>query len=79
MDSDDAYSGQEAIDLIKERIRREQDVYKLILTDINMPGMDGIQMSKIITNILNLCCTSPINRENETKIYAVTAMNEQFI
>lgn len=41
---DVAYSGQEAIEKVSER--PQQALYTLILTDINMPEMDGLQMSR---------------------------------
>jgi CheY-like chemotaxis protein len=38
---DAAFSGQEGIDKFKQRIESTYKMYKLVLTDINMPGMDG--------------------------------------
>jgi CheY-like chemotaxis protein len=38
---DAAFSGQEGIDKFKQRIESASKMYKLVLTDINMPGMDG--------------------------------------
>ena len=49
-------------------------MFKLILTDINMPQMDGMVMSKKIFEMLE-----SYGIENNTKIYAITAMNEDFI
>lgn len=48
-------------------------MYTLILTDINMPEMDGLQMTKIIRKFVD------DNRNSNTidpVIWAVTAMNE---
>ncbi len=39
---DVAYSGVEGIKLVNKRIERSIKPYKLILTDINMPEMDGL-------------------------------------
>ena len=50
--SEVAYSGVEGIKMVNERIFRNIKPYKLILTDINMPEMDGLQMSKKIKKIL---------------------------
>jgi|LauGreDrversion4_2_1035121.scaffolds.fasta_scaffold777263_2 CheY-like chemotaxis protein len=51
--SDVAYSGAEAVKLVEQRLEKLHkfgcsEFYRLILTDINMPEMDGIQMSRII-------------------------------
>lgn len=40
-----AYSGEEALDLLKQP--KMNDV-KLVLTDINMPGMTGLDLLKIL-------------------------------
>ena len=42
-----AYSGKEAINLVNQRIEKIHkfgcsEIYSLILTDINMPEMDGL-------------------------------------
>ena len=110
---DSAFSAKEALQMIKERIMLGMGVHKLILTDINMPEIDGLQMSKMIKNNLkkmragkecsftnsnfdfdstsphlslpnqqprkNLSIESMLNQNLETKIYAVTAMNEEHI
>lgn len=39
---DSAFSGKEAIQLVKERLTLGLGVHRLILTDINMPEMDGL-------------------------------------
>lgn len=41
-DSHTASNGQEALDLVQEK----KDTYDLILTDVVMPVMDGIELSK---------------------------------
>lgn len=53
-------------------------MYDLILTDINMPEMDGMVMSKQIHELLYKS-TNTINEARNVKIYAVTAMNDEFI
>jgi CheY-like chemotaxis protein len=50
---DTAYSGAEALQLVEKRLDKLHkfgcsEYYRLILTDINMPEMDGIQMTKRI-------------------------------
>jgi CheY-like chemotaxis protein len=72
MNSDCAYSGKEGINLVKHRLSQGKMPYKLILTDINMPEMDGLQMSKTITQLLHV--HKPYYYGS--KIYAVTAMND---
>lgn len=46
-------------------------MYRLVLTDINMPGMDGFQMSQKMQDTMKL----HIFKE-EIHFYAVTAMND---
>jgi len=50
---DVAYSAKEAIGLVQKRLERLHSSYRLILTDINMPEMDGLQMSKRIKKMIN--------------------------
>lgn len=89
---DSAFSAREAIQLIKERTTLGLGVHKLILTDINMPEMDGLQMSKVIRKYLREQASAVKKSSSlalmaqeqqpsyyETKIYAVTAMNEDHI
>ena len=50
---DVAYSGGEALKLVEKRLEKLHkygcsEYYRLILTDINMPEMDGIQMTRKI-------------------------------
>ena len=45
---DSAYSAKEALQLIKDRLVDGKGIHKLILTDINMPEIDGLQMAKMI-------------------------------
>jgi len=39
--------------MISDRISQGLGVHRLILTDINMPEIDGMQMSKMIKRMLN--------------------------
>lgn len=55
---DSAYSAKEALQLIKDRLADGKGVYKLILTDINMPEIDGLQMAKIIKSQLLMLHTN---------------------
>lgn len=50
---DVAYSGHEGISKVTKRLVPPFNPYKLILTDINMPEMDGLQMSKEIKILLS--------------------------
>ena len=40
--ADQAVSGEEALMKCKQRMQRNQESYRLIVMDINMPGMDGV-------------------------------------
>ncbi|MDQ7056604.1 MAG: cache domain-containing protein [Persephonella sp.] len=53
-----AYSGEEAVNLLKNCSRK----YDLILMDWNMPGMDGIETSRKIKEVMDRYCDgmSPI-------------------
>ncbi|MBQ7266187.1 MAG: response regulator [Firmicutes bacterium] len=46
-----AISGQDAIEMVKERDKRKKP-YQLILVDLKMPGMDGIETTKRIRAIV---------------------------
>ena len=89
---DAAFSAKEAIQMISDRISQGLGVHRLILTDINMPEIDGMQMSKMIKRMLNKKKISQDNNNQilnstlvdnfpeqnyETRIFAITAMNEE--
>ena len=39
--SETANNGQQALDLVKQRLRNNKKMYKLIIMDYSMPVMDG--------------------------------------
>lgn len=49
---DTAISGEEAIMMVQQRISCKQPVYRLIVMDINMPGLDGVQTTANIRGFL---------------------------
>ena len=54
---DEAFSGSEGLEKVSARFQKRHTAncktfYPLILTDINMPGMDGFQMTKKIIEFL---------------------------
>jgi len=50
---DVCYDGEKAVDLVRNAIEEgESDRYALILTDCNMPVMDGYQASMEIRDLL---------------------------
>jgi len=51
--ADRAVSGEEAIMKCQSRIHRSLDAYKFIVMDINMPGMDGVQATAKIRQIVD--------------------------
>lgn len=46
--ADTAISGKEAIEKLRWRQRNRAASYKLILMDINMPVLDGVETTKLI-------------------------------
>ena len=67
-----AIDGVEAIKLVKERLRKGQPMYKLILMDYSMPRMDGPRCVKQIRELLTQLPAS----EKRPRICCVTAYNE---
>ena len=51
-------NGQEAIDLLKET-KILGITYKMILTDFNMPVMDGVEATKLMRKVLEECDYRP--------------------
>jgi CheY-like chemotaxis protein len=52
IDVETAISGEEAILLCENRIRHNQEMYRLIVMDINMPpGIDGVETTAKIRAI----------------------------
>jgi two-component system sensor histidine kinase BarA len=51
LEVDTVQSGKDAIKIIKENL--DKQFYKMILMDLNMPHMDGIQTTKEVRNIMN--------------------------
>ena len=64
-----AFSGQAALDAIKRQEAYQQEAYQivLILTDINMPGMSGLELLKRI----KACYT-------HLKVFLLTAYNDAY-
>lgn len=50
--SDNAISGEIAIDLVVSRIKNRQEMYKLILCDFSMPTMDGPTTTRKIRSFI---------------------------
>lgn len=46
-----ANNGQEALNIYKERKEKKEDAFGLIISDIQMPVMDGVEFSKAVRHI----------------------------
>ena len=62
-------SGQQSFDLVK-KMYKEGMKYKLILTDFNMPGLNGIEATKLIRNFLTN--EMKLERKDQPVIIGVT-------
>ena len=51
--TEQAISGEEALEKCKQRIKKGQEAYHFIVMDINMPGMDGVVTTKKIREIFD--------------------------
>ncbi|CAK77373.1 unnamed protein product, partial (macronuclear) [Paramecium tetraurelia] len=51
---DQAFDGFQAVEKVKQKMFKHCSAYKLIFMDIEMPGMDGFQTSKYVTNQSNM-------------------------
>jgi len=71
--ADEAVNGEEAVNKILEKNKKDSgESYKLILMDINMPIMDGIQASnivkeKIATGVIDFVPLIALSGENKTE------------
>ena len=45
---DQAVSGEEAVMMCRQRVKNRKEMYRLIVMDINMPGLDGVQATEQI-------------------------------
>ena len=43
-----AYNGQEALDIYRARKKAGQRLFDVVLTDINMPVMNGVELAKLL-------------------------------
>ena len=71
MQYDSAFSAMQGINMIENR-QRQNNQYKHIFLDINMPEMDGVEMVKILKE-------KEAEKEldfSNTIIYALTAIDE---
>jgi CheY-like chemotaxis protein len=68
-----AFSGEEALSLVQSRLTSATccKYFRLIIMDINMPGLDGFETSRRIWELLG-----PASPSSPTKILACTAQNQ---
>ena len=59
LNCDIAISGMEAIQRVKKRVRLAKPMYTLIVMDINMPVVDGVQATQTIREICEQQSLSP--------------------
>ena len=71
-DVNTASDGQEAVEAV-HRSLKENNPYKLILLDINMPEIDGLNTLSIIRLFEDL---AGVNYQDSTKVIMVTALDD---
>ena len=68
IDTDQAVSGEEAIMMCQQRSAKNHESYKMIIMDINMPGMDGVVATSKIREF-----NDPYVKRIEQKDYMIVA------
>mmetsp|Transcript_28636 Transcript_28636/g.43245 ORF Transcript_28636/g.43245 Transcript_28636/m.43245 type:complete len:131 (+) Transcript_28636:3415-3807(+) len=69
--SEAVVSGEEAILHFKKRIEAHEELYKLIVMDINMPVLDGKETTKALRKMI---ASMKVEPKPEVRIIAHTAM-----
>ncbi|CAD8213635.1 unnamed protein product [Paramecium octaurelia] len=69
VESDQAFDGFQAIEMVQQKMQQHCQIYKLIFMDIEMPGIDGFQTSKNILEITSnqtfiVICSAYDTQEN---------------
>ncbi len=59
-DVDIAFSGRKAIEMIRSAAQSKKNMYKMVFIDWQMPGMDGIETSKLIQQQTSIAQTPKI-------------------
>ncbi|CAD8096480.1 unnamed protein product [Paramecium sonneborni] len=81
-ESDIVYDGYQAINQIKKRLLQQQEQYKIILMDIEMPGLNGYQTSTSllqIDNKLNIIMCSAYDTEDNLSKALESGMKDYII
>ena len=73
-ESDNCTDGQEAINIIKERVNARLPMYKLIMIDFSMPVVDGPSATSAIRSYLT---EVGIAREHQPYICCMSAYSEK--
>ena len=71
LSSDYEYSGLDAIRLIQSKALQDKPQYKLIFMDLNMPGLNGQETTKIIRQFAD----DPIYSLQDTKIILFSCLS----
>ncbi|CAK82765.1 unnamed protein product (macronuclear) [Paramecium tetraurelia] len=69
IEADQAFDGFQAIEKVKQKLQQHCSTYKLILMDIEMPGINGFQTSKQILDLISnksmiIICSAYDTQEN---------------